>query len=68
MNENDLPTIGVESLIAAMRERRGIDVTVADIVQFFLESDGTYSVDDGLTIRVYEKGTDDLLMVMAVPK
>jgi len=60
---NGLPTVDVASIVNVMR-KQGIDVSVPDVIQTIMESDDTYSVNDGNTIHVYQHGTDDLLMVL----
>ena len=59
---SDLPTVNVEAFVSALR-KQGINVTQADIIQTLMESEDTYTVNDGNTIRVYQHGTNDLLMI-----
>ena len=56
-------TIAVEDFVNGLR-KLGINVSASEIIQDFLESADTYFVNDGNKIQVYQRGTDDLLMVM----
>jgi len=60
---NELQEIDV-ALFVSVLQKQGLDITVADVIQTLMESDDTYSTNDGKTIRVYKHGTDDLLMTM----
>jgi len=60
---NDEPTITVESLVNVLRQH-GCNASAPDIIQSLMESEDTYSVNDGDNIKVYQQGTNDLLMTL----
>ena len=60
-NMNDFPTVDAATLVSVMR-KHGIDVSVSGVIQALMESEDTYSVNDGNIIRVYEQDTDEWLM------
>jgi hypothetical protein len=59
----DLPPVPITALADVLR-KHDIDISAPDIIQMMMESDETYSVNEGDEIRVYQKDTDDLLMWM----
>ena len=58
---NDPTTVDVALFVSILR-KHGIEVSVSDVIQTLMESDDTYTTNDGETIRVFEKSTDDLFL------
>ena len=59
--QRKIPDVDIETFVQTL-QKHGIDISAPDIIQMFMESDDYYSVNDGNTIRIYKRDTDELLM------